>query len=168
MVKIIELVEILNQFKFKEIWKMNFQTIFKELNELYEEMPAAAGIKVKEDSIEAETEVATEAFIEDIDAEEIGSADDEIEIIDDEAADEAPEEVTRQLALECSNCSAIIIKPETDVIFDEKTDLTNVEETCQFCEETKGYMVIGVVTPYEVTESEADAEVAFEETNSAE
>jgi hypothetical protein len=80
--------------------------------------------------------------------------DEEVEdIIDDETSiEEEPveeESVVRQLALECANCGAITIKDEADVKVDEETDLANMEDTCEFCEEAKGHKIVGVVTPYE-------------------
>lgn len=85
--------------------------------------------------------------------------DEEVEdIIDDEtSAEEEPveeEPVVRQLALECANCGAITIKDEADVKVDEETDLANMEDTCEFCEEAKGHKIVGVVTPYEEAEEE--------------
>lgn len=102
--------------------------------------------------------------------------DDEIEIVDDEIVDEAPveeapveepvvEDEPRQLICECDKCGALVIKDETDIVIDEETDLVNVEDECQFCEEAKGYKIIGVVAPYDVIEVEDDeiAEAPVEE-----
>jgi hypothetical protein len=94
--------------------------------------------------------------------------DEEIEIIDDEAAvAETPAEEPvvgdepRQVICECDKCGALIIKDEADIVVDEETDLVNVEDECQFCEEAKGYKIIGVVAPYEAievtTEEEGDS-----------
>lgn len=72
--------------------------------------------------------------------------DDEIEdeIEDDEEA--APEE--EQLVLECNKCGGIVIKPFKDVKIDDESDLANVDEACQYCEETEGYKIMGVLAPY--------------------
>lgn len=89
-------------------------------------------------------------------------SDDEIEIVNDEepvedtpaeaaAVTEDPikEEEIRQLVIECDKCGALAVMPEDKVVFDEESDLVNPEVECQFCEETAGYKVIGVMMPYE-------------------
>lgn len=93
---------------------------------------------------------------------------DEIEIVDDEIVDEAPveevpveepaEDEPKQLILECGNCGALILKDEDDIVTDEESDLVNVEDECEYCEETKGYKIIGVVAPYEDVETEEPVE----------
>jgi hypothetical protein len=82
--------------------------------------------------------------------------DEEIEIADDEAAvEEIPaeepvvEDEPRQVICECDKCGALVIKDEADIVVDEETDLVNVEDECQFCEEAKGFKIVGVVVPYE-------------------
>jgi hypothetical protein len=93
--------------------------------------------------------------------------DEEIEFAEEPVApiEEPAEEVEpRQLILECSKCGAIVIKDEADVVVDEESDLVNVEDECEYCEEKAGYKIIGVVAPYEVAEvAEDEAEVADEE-----
>jgi hypothetical protein len=91
--------------------------------------------------------------------------DEEIEIVDDEATVEeipveepAVEDEPRQLICECDKCGALVIKDEADIVADEESDLVNVEDECQFCEEAKGYKIIGVVAPYEVAEETAEVE----------
>ena len=91
---------------------------------------------------------------------------DEIEIVDDEMpAEEVPAEEleARQLILECAKCGALVIKDEADVVFDEESDLVNVEDECEYCEEKEGYKIIGVVAPYEAIEVEAADEEPVEE-----
>ena len=131
---------------------MNFISTFDELNKLYEE----AIPEVKEEPVEEAC--AKEALTEAADDEE------EIEIVDDEVpAEEAPvdepvvEDEPRQLILECDKCGALVIKSEADVIADEESGLVNVEDKCQFCEETEGYKIVGVMLPYEVSEDEESA-----------
>ena len=131
---------------------MNFISTFDELNKLYEEMPAAKKEDEKlEDTIEeaCAKEELTEA-----------AEDEEIEIVDDEAPVEEPveEDEPRQVICECDKCGALVIKDEADIVVDEETDLVNVEEECQFCEEAKGYKIIGVVAPYEAAEAEEPVE----------
>jgi hypothetical protein len=148
---------------------MNFQTVLGELDKLYEELPA----KVDKKDIEEVEEVAeacekplTEAEDEEILIDDEPIKDDE-EAVEDEVVEEAP----KQLALECAKCGAIIIKAEADVAVDEETDLANVDEACQYCEESEGYKVIGELVMYdgpavaeeEVVDDEAIDEVAEEE-----
>ena len=86
--------------------------------------------------------------------------DEEIEIVDDEAVEEVPideepvedelvEDEPRQVIIECSKCGALVIKDEADVVVDEESDLVNVEDECEYCEEANGYSIVGVVAPYE-------------------
>jgi hypothetical protein len=91
--------------------------------------------------------------------------DEEIEIVDDEAAvEEIPaeepvaEDEPRQVICECDKCGALVIKDEADVVVDEETDLVNVEEECKFCEEAKGFKIVGVVAPYEEAVEVVDGE----------
>lgn len=81
----------------------------------------------------------------------------EIEIVNDDdiPSEEATKEATaeeeepKQVILECSKCGALVLKDEADLVTDEESDLVNVEDECQFCEETKGFKIVGVVAPYE-------------------
>ncbi len=85
--------------------------------------------------------------------------DEEIEIVDDEApveelAEEEPvADEPRQVIMECSKCGALVIKDEADVVADEESDLVNIEDECQYCEEAEGYKIIGSVMPYGNEES---------------
>ena len=80
-------------------------------------------------------------------------------VIDEPAADDEP----KQVVLECSKCGALVIKDEADVAVDAETDLVNVDEACQYCEETEGYKIVGAVVPYAVEGAEDDAEDGAEE-----
>ena len=81
------------------------------------------------------------------------AVEDDMEEPVEEASTEEPEEVeVRQLILECSKCGAIVIKDEADIVIDEESDLVNVEDECEYCEEKEGYKIIGVVAPYEAVE----------------
>lgn len=83
------------------------------------------------------------------------AVEDDMEEPVEEASTEEPEEVeVRHLILECSKCGAIVIKDEVDVVVDEESDLVNVEDECEYCEEKEGYKIIGVVAPYEIAEEE--------------
>ena len=90
-------------------------------------------------------------MVEAADEEETPVEDEEIEIVDDEP---------RQVILECDKCGAIMIKSEADIVVDEESDLANVEDECQFCEETAGYKIIGVVAPYETTDEAIEEPVS--------
>ena len=145
----------------------NFNSIFEELNKLYEEAPAKVTKKVTTDVAEAcKNEKLAEA------------TEDEIEIVDAEApveevpAEEPVAEEARQIVIECSKCGALIVKDEADIVVDEESDLVNVEDKCEFCEESEGFKIIGVMTPYVAIEEEpveepveevADEEEAIEE-----
>lgn len=123
---------------------MNFQNFLEELDQLYE----ADTTKAAEDK-EKET-----TLVEDVDDEE-----EEFEIVDDaaERAEEdevADEEVAKRLVLECANCGGIVIKEAADVVVDEKTDLANMSDACQYCEETAGYTIVGEVVPYTPVETD--------------
>jgi hypothetical protein len=147
----------------------NFISTFDELNKLYEEderkgKKVAKDVDADEGLIAGALATAGAAAAGRVIGDKISDklsedADEEVEdIIDDEMpAEEEPveeEPVVRQLALECANCGAITIKDEVDVKVDEETDLANMEDTCEFCEEAKGHKIVGVVTPYEEAEEE--------------
>lgn len=142
---------------------MNFISTFDELNKLYEEMPAA---KKEDEKLEdaAEEAYIKEELTETAEDEDIEIVDDE-EISTEEISEEEPvaEEETKQVILECDKCGALVIKDEADIVVDEETDLVNVEDECQFCEEAKGFKIVGVVAPYETAE-EAVEEVPEEAT----
>ena len=55
--------------------------------------------------------------------------------------------------MECSKCGALVIQDEADVVADEESDLVNIEDECQYCEEAEGYKIIGSVMPYGNEES---------------
>lgn len=124
----------------------NFNSVFDELSKLYEEAPKAAQKDTKLE--EAVKESCSKKLIKE-------AAEDEnvIEIEDEDAAVEAPEEEPKQLVLECSKCGALVIKSENDVMIDEESDLANVEDACEYCEETEGYKIVGSLVPYETVES---------------
>jgi hypothetical protein len=119
----------------KENFTMNFSETIAALDKLYESVDPA---------LEKE-EVLEEAVEDEVVDEEI-PADEEIEVEDEEA-----EAADTQLVLECSKCGALIIKPEAEAVASDETDLVNVEEACQYCEEAEGYKVIGTFIPSEET-----------------
>ena len=150
---------------------MNFQNVLEELDRLYEEevknisdeqdVPAGECDTPDDGQEESKETALTEAVGEDdeievIDDEE-GPVDTEeapAEVVDapetDESAEEAQEEEAEvQLVLECTNCGSIVVKSEASVTVDEETNLANITEACQYCEEAVGYRVLGMVVPYE-------------------
>jgi hypothetical protein len=131
----------------------NFISTFEELNKLYEEFTPEAEKK----------EVENEEVVEEACEEKLTEAAED-EIIEDEPlVDEEPveepvaEEEPRQVICECDKCGALVIMAEADIVVDEESDLVNVEDECQFCEEANGFKIVGVVAPYEaVEEAEED------------
>lgn len=143
----------------------NFASIFEELSKLYEE-GAQEVEQVEEKVEETRTEELTEA-VEDEAAEDETPVEDATveEPVAEESVAEEPvveDEEPRRLICECDKCGALVIKDEADVTIDEETDLANVEDECQFCEEANGYKIVGVVAPYDVVEVVEDEPVVEE------
>lgn len=131
----------------------NFISTFDELNKLYEADKAAARAKNKIDKeAAAKALLGEEAVDEGIIGDTIRGA------VKGFLGEEAEEEIEepRQVICECDKCGALVIKAETDIVVDEESDLVNVEEECQFCEEANGYKIIGAVAPYEAVPEEAE------------
>lgn len=138
---------------------MNFQTILEELDRLYEE-DTAKGVKEAEEAeeVKEEKEPLTEAADEEVAEEPV-----EEEDVDEPEAEEAVIEVEDdQLVLECSKCGALFIKAEDEVSVDDETSRANMDDACQYCEETAGYKVIGTFSPYAVEEDVEEAEAPEE------
>lgn len=129
----------------------NFISTFDELNKLYEEAPKVVSkVKKHEEAKEPiEEACAKEELTEAADNEEIEIVDDEAPV--EEIAEEEPvgADEPRQVIMECSKCGALVIKDEADVVADEESDLVNIEDECQYCEEAEGYKIIGSVMPFE-------------------
>ena len=160
----------INENTNKENYEMNFQTILEELDRIYEELPAEETVKKAVDEVTEEevaeevTEACDDALTEDSDEEVL--IDDE-PIVDDEAAEEAPEEAVaeeepKQVVLECSKCGALAIKPEEDIKVAEESDLVNIDDKCQYCEEAEGYTIVGVIAPYATAIVADEAEIVEE------
>lgn len=139
---------------------MNFNSVFEELNKLYEEDAQEVG-QVEEKAEEACKEALTEATEDEVVEDEF--VEDEIPVEEVPAEEPVADEEPRRVILECDNCGAITIRDEADVVVDEETDLANVEDTCEYCEETKGHNIVGVVAPYDVAEEDAPIEEAVAE-----
>lgn len=123
----------------KENFKMNFTSVFEELNNLYEEVTAET-----EDTDDVELDIEA---IEDSEA-------DAAEVVNKtEESNDTKAEEPKQVILECSKCGSIVLKNESDIKFDEATDLVDIEVPCQYCEETEGYKLIGMVAAYEAPEA---------------
>lgn len=149
----------------KENYEMNFQTILEELDRIYEELPAKELVNNKPDE-EAEVTEGCDSTLTEASDEEI-LVDDE-PIVDDTDIEEAPaeeiaEEAPKQVVLECSKCGGLVIKDEADVKVDKETDLANIEDTCQYCEEAAGCKIIGTVVPFESAEDDTEEQVETEE-----
>ena len=130
---------------------MSFISTFEELNKLYESVEP----EVKEEEVVEETveEALTEAVEEVDETEEATAEKDETEEVIEIDAEEEQEE-PKQIILECSNCGGLVIKAEADVAVDEESDLANISDACQYCEEAAGYKIVGLVTPYKATEAD--------------
>jgi RNase P subunit RPR2 len=143
---------------------MNFQTTLEELNKLYEsDDQKVEAEEAVEEAVAEETHVEeslTEAADEEAVVEEEEAEEEPVFVEDEAAEEEAPEEepAAKRLILECSNCGALMIKDEADVAVEAESNLANVEETCQYCEEAAGYVIAGVVVPYEAAEEDVVAE----------
>ena len=144
---------------------MNFISTFDELNKLYEEDNSKAKKSKRtchEGCCKEElTEAADEDIVDEV-FEDEHTDDEEIEIVDDEP---------KQVVVECSKCGALAIKNIADIVTDEETGLINMEDSCEYCEESEGYKIIGTMLPYEESKEEEiadDAEEASTEESPAE
>lgn len=88
----------------------------------------------------------------------------DIEIEDDTDTVEVTEDPAeaKQLIIECANCGGLVIKADADVIIDEESGLANIKEVCQYCEETAGYKIVGIVVPYDAATEEEELEETTE------
>lgn len=138
----------------KETYTMNFSNVFEELSKLYESVEPETKDVAEEEAVveEALTEAADEV------PEDEPVADEEVV-----AEDEVPLDEPKNVILECANCGALVINPEADVAVDEDSDLANMDVPCQYCEETAGYKIVGVVAPYEAADDVVEIEDDVEE-----
>lgn len=123
----------------------NFMSVFEDLDRIYEEDLQQ---EVKTELTE-EVEEVLEPEVEEV--EEVETPAEETDMTDDAPVEEA---VDLQFVLECAKCGAIALKAGDEVIYDEASDLVNVEETCQYCEATEGFKILGNLTPIEAAEDE--------------
>ena len=137
---------------------MDFINVFDELDKLYEEESATKTEKVViNESLTNESAlgaiglaalgVGANAFAQTVGT-NLGNK------LTEDGSEEEPvvAEEVRQVIIECDKCGACIIKDETDIEVDEKSDLVNVDDECKFCEEKAGFKIVGVVAPYEAVE----------------
>ena len=124
----------------KETFKMNLESIFEELDRIYEE----------------NSEQLNEGKLDQVEGEE---ADEEIdiEIENDEEAtpvEDSPE--VTQTVIECAKCGGVTVVAKADVAYDEDTDLVNVGKACQYCEAEDGFKVLDDLIPVAVEETEEE------------
>lgn len=134
---------------------MSFINVFEELSKLYEskeEQPEAETVEEEASEVESSEE---EQLTEDVEEDVI----DEEPVEEEQPEEEQQEEEPKPVILECANCGGLIIKDEADVAVDEESNLANVDEACQYCEETAGYKIIGLVAPYEAAKEEEPEEL---------
>lgn len=139
----------------------NFNSVFDELSKLYEEAPKAAQKDTKIE--EAVKEACSKKVIKEATEDAVAEVEAQVEEAAEERQAEEIDDEPKQLILECSKCGALVIKAEKDIVIDEESELVNVEDTCEYCEESEGYKVIGVVTPYIIVEEEEPVEEPTEE-----
>ena len=84
--------------------------------------------------------------------------DDVVSIIDIDAEDEeeVKDSYIGKVILCCNVCKSNIYKDKEDVVVDEDTELANVDEECPYCHTVDGFMVVGMVAPFEEVKAEAD------------
>lgn len=88
------------------------------------------------------------------------------EALKEDTDEEHIEDEVKRVVIECSKCGALVVKDEADIKVDEASGLVNVDDTCQFCEETEGYVIVGYLVPYEgaeVAEEAVEDEVVEDE-----
>lgn len=148
---------------------MNLISAFEELDKLYESVEKPEEVDGQDVPEEATEEVTEEVANDATELTETFEDEEEIEIVEEAVAEGVPadEEVEQQLVLECANCGGLIVKTESDVKVDEETDLANVGDACQYCEESEGYKLLGTLAPYNTeiadVEDEANAEEIVED-----
>lgn len=131
----------------KETFKMNLESIFEELDRIYEE----------------DSRQLNEGKLDPVEGDE-AEAEIDIEIENDEEAtpaEDAPE--VTQTVIECAKCGGVIVVPKADVAYDEDADLVNVGKPCQYCEAKDGFKVLGGLVPMAVEEAEEEPEEPVEE-----
>jgi len=135
---------------------MNFISTFDELNKLYESDSKNVITRAKDSAKDTVEEGALGTALAVGAGSLVGSAIGNA--LSEDTATDVIEEELRQIICECDKCGALVIKDEADIVVDEETGLVNVEDECQFCEEAKGFKIVGVVAPYEVAEEPVEEE----------
>ena len=84
--------------------------------------------------------------------------------LDADSEDELLTSYEGKVIIQCPQCMTLFYKDEEDIEADEENpDVVNINETCQHCGNTSGYMVIGKVAPVEKTELDGFDTSDFEE-----
>ena len=84
------------------------------------------------------------------------NTDDAIEIIDpniEEDGDIADSYVGK-IVIQCDTCNSLIYKDADEIIWDDASDLVNVDEECPVCKAMNGFIVIGQIQEYQKDEEE--------------
>ena len=84
--------------------------------------------------------------------------------LDADSEDELLTSYEGKVIIQCPQCMTLFYKDEKDLEVDENNpDVVNINETCQHCGNTSGYMVIGKVAPVEKAELDNFDTEDFEE-----
>jgi len=84
--------------------------------------------------------------------------------LDAESEDDLLTSYEGKVIIQCPQCMTLFYKDEKDLEVDENNpDVVNINETCQHCGNTSGYMVIGKVAPVEKAELDNFDTEDFEE-----
>lgn len=84
------------------------------------------------------------------------NTEDAIEIIDpniEEDGDIADSYVGK-IVIQCDTCNSLIYKDADEIIWDDASDLVNVDEECPVCKAMNGFIVIGQIQEYQKDEEE--------------
>lgn len=84
------------------------------------------------------------------------NTDDAIEIIDpniEEDGDIADSYVGK-IVIQCDTCNSLIYKDADEIVWDDASDLVNVDEECPVCKAMNGFIVIGQIQEYQKDEEE--------------
>jgi hypothetical protein len=95
----------------------------------------------------------------------IGDEFDEVQMVvdvDAEGMDDLQPSYEGKLILQCPICKSLIYKDEEDIVKDEESEYVNVEESCPYCKEDGGYLIVGKVAPYSEHPEESEGEVKGE------
>lgn len=94
-----------------------------------------------------------------------GDTEETVRVIDDEAAsdDDLKDSYVGKVIVNCNVCHSHLFKNKEDIVIDED-GVVNPEDTCSFCGESEGFVIVGEIAPYEDNESETTTEEPEEST----